>query len=79
VVWLKDGNVLNVRTRKYRKYGMKKRLLVRNIMEEDSGMYECTYSFNSTEKGRAELWSECVCCGRCKWGVRLLIKWSFLR
>ena len=40
---------------------MKKRLLVRDIVEEDSGVYECAFSLNSTEKGRAELWSKCVC------------------
>ena len=61
MVWLKDGNALNTHTRKYRNYGLKKRLLVRNVVEEDAGMYECTFSLNSTEKGRAEVWRECVC------------------
>ena len=60
-MWLKDGIVLNVNTPKYHNYRKKKRLLVRRVRVKDSGIYECTYSFNSTEKGRAELWSECVC------------------
>lgn len=60
VIWLKNGDFLDTSPRKYRNYGMKKRLLVRNIVDEDSGVYECAFSLNSTEKGRAELWSKCL-------------------
>lgn len=60
VIWLKNGDFLDTRPRKYRNYGMKKRLLVRNVVDEDSGVYECAFSLNSTEKGRAELWSKCL-------------------
>lgn len=60
MIWLKNGDFLDTRPRKYRNYGMKKRLLVRNVVDEDSGVYECAFSLNSTEKGRAELWSKCL-------------------
>ena len=59
VVWMKDGEIIVTSgNRKYRNYGKKKKLLIRDPREEDSGIYECALSINSTEKGRAELWSE---------------------
>ena len=58
VVWLKDGAELDTSSRKYRNYGKKKQLLVTEVRDEDAGVYECARSLNSTERGRAELWSE---------------------
>lgn len=55
---MKDGEIIVTKgNRKYRNYGKKKRLLISNPQAEDSGIYECAISPNSTETGRAELWS----------------------
>ena len=59
VIWMKDGQIIVTRgNRKYRNFGKKKKLQINNPQVEDSGVYECAHSLNSTEKGRAELWSE---------------------
>ena len=56
---MKDGQVIaTTGTRKYRHYRKKKILEIYDFDEMDSGLYECATSVNSTEKGRAELWSE---------------------
>ena len=57
---MKNGQIIVTKgNRKYRNYGKKKKLLINDPGEEDSGFYECALSPNSTEKGRAELWSKC--------------------
>ena len=58
VVWIKDGQVIDTSSRKYRNFGKKKWLLIRDLTETDGGVYECAFTPNATEKGRAELWSE---------------------
>ena len=59
VVWMKDGQVIETSgIRKYRHYRKQKILEIRDLNEMDSGLYECAASVNSTEKGRAELWSK---------------------
>ena len=56
---MKDGEIIVTKgNRKYRNFGKKKLLLISDLQAEDSGIYECAISPNSTEKGRAELWSK---------------------
>ena len=56
---MKDGEIIITKgNRKYRNYGKKKWLLISDLQAEDSGVYECAISPNSTERGRAELWSK---------------------
>ena len=56
---MKDGEIIITKgNRKYRNYGKKKSLEISDLQAEDSGIYECATSPNSTEKGRAELWSK---------------------
>ena len=58
---MKDGEIIITKgNRKYRNYGKKKRLQIRDPQAEDSGVYECAISPNSTETGRAELWSRLI-------------------
>ena len=60
---MKDGQVIETMgTKKYRHYRKKKRLLIRDPNEMDSGVYECALAPNSTEKGKAELWSKLTAC-----------------
>jgi len=59
VIWMKDGVVIEtLGTKKYRHQRMKKRLIIYELTDLDSGMYECAFSLNSTMRGRAELWSK---------------------
>ena len=56
---MKDSQVIETSgNRKYRHYRKDKILEIRDLNEMDSGLYECAASVKSTEKGRAELWSE---------------------
>lgn len=56
VIWIWNNDILNTTGSKYRKYGKKKRLLIKELTYEDSGVYECAFASNITEKGRTELW-----------------------
>ena len=58
MIWIWNNDILNTTGSKYRKYGKKKRLLIKELTYEDSGVYECAFASNITEKGRTELWSE---------------------
>ena len=58
MVWTQNENKINTVGTKYKKYGRKRKLLIRNLTSEDSGVYECAMESNRTQKGRAELWGE---------------------
>lgn len=56
VIWIQNKNTLSTTGTKYRNFGKKKRLLIKDLVPEDSGVYECALMSNTTERGRAELW-----------------------
>ena len=61
VVWSQNRNTISTAGPKYRNFGRKRRLLIRNLAPEDSGVYECAITSNTTKRGRAELWGK-LCC-----------------
>lgn len=56
VIWTQNRHTISTAGAKYRNFGLKKKLLIRDLIPEDSGIYECAMISNTTEKGRAELW-----------------------
>lgn len=59
VVWLKDGHIIETKgNRKYIHRRLKRKLEIRQLDVNDSGIYECAINPNSTERGRAELWGK---------------------
>ena len=64
MLWIQNENMLNTVGTKYKNYGKKKKLLIRNLTQKDSGVYECAMPSNITQKGRAELWGENYYVGR---------------
>lgn len=58
-MWFWKGERLDTTgNSKYRNMGRKKRLQLKWLAHEDSGIYECAMVSNTTKKAQAELWSK---------------------
>ena len=58
MVWILNENRIDTAGTKYRKLGKKRKLIIKNLTYEDSGVYECAMHSNFTRRGKGELWGK---------------------